>query len=63
MLDKFVPNDDKNLIFRCKSFGPTFGTSYYPDLFLSDECNINNKSLSNLGKSYNRDCSKKLHPG
>ena len=52
MREKFVPQNDNNLIFNYDSFGPTFGSGNC-DIFIADECN-NNNSFSYFPSTYNR---------
>jgi hypothetical protein len=48
----FYQNDLTNSICICNSYGPTFGGGY--DLKISDNCDQNNDSYSNLPYSFGK---------
>ena len=41
----------QNAVYHSRSYGPTFGGGF--DLYLSDNCNLNKNSYSNLGHTFN----------
>ena len=64
--EKYVPQNESNLIYCNNGYGPTFGGygnivfGVGNDLFISDDCNSNNKSYSNFPKTYNFEGSNKI---
>lgn len=51
MREKFVPQGDGKLIFRQKSYGPTFGGGH--DIYIADGSD-RNSSTANFPETYNR---------
>ena len=58
MREKFVPQENQNLICRNKSYGPMFGGGH--DIFIYDECNSNSNSHAEFPNTYNREGENKL---
>ena len=58
MREKFVPQEDNQLIFRGSAYGPTFGSG--SDIYIMDECNKSNNSGAYFPYTYNREGGNKL---
>ena len=56
--EKYVPQNENNLIYCNNGYGPAFGYGY--DLYISDDCNSNNYSHSNFPYTYNFEGSNKI---
>ena len=61
--EKYVPQNENNLIYCDNGCGPTFGSGFFGggcDLCIWDDCNSNNKSYSNFPYTYNFEGSNKI---
>lgn len=52
MKEKFVPQNEKRLIYCHTGYGPWFGNN---DFIIYDQCNANTNSYANFPITYNRE--------